>query len=154
MSTVIDIVAKYDLSPHPEGGYYREVYRSAQTVTSLFLNQKRSAVTHIYFLLASGQISRFHRVVHDEIWNFYRGDALKVITWDGQLANEIVIGGDSEHRVAVVQGGLYQAAQPLGEYSLVGCTVAPGFEFADFSFLGDNQQQQIAAAFPEYKKYI
>ena len=64
-----NLIDKYKLIPHPEGGYYREVYRSEQTVKSFATNQDRKSVTHIYFLLLKGQVSRFHKVASDEIWN-------------------------------------------------------------------------------------
>ena len=148
------LIEKYQLSPHPEGGYYREVYRSAQTVNSPITGEKRHAVTQIYFLLTAGQISRFHRVVHDEIWHFYEGAPLTLIQYDGKKVGEQTIGPDSGY-MAVVPGGVWQAAESTGEYTLVGCTVAPGFDFADFSFLeGQPQAEQLKKDYPQYQKFI
>jgi hypothetical protein len=132
--TMQELIEKYGLSPHPEGGYYREIYRSRQSVRSSLATADRQAVTHIYFLLTRGQISRFHRVLHDEIWNFYAGSPLRLVSFDGTTAGEQLLGPDTGF-AGVVEGGLFQAAETTGDYSLVGCTVAPGFEFEDFSFL-------------------
>jgi len=134
-----NLIKKYGLQPHPEGGHFAETYRSGQIVDSPVNQEKRNALTDIYFLLASGEISRFHKVLHDEIWNFYEGDPLKIIRFDGVELTEHIIGPDSQDGYKVViQGGVWQAAVPTGEYSLVGCTVAPGFDFSDFSFLSDD----------------
>ncbi|MFZ7127378.1 MAG: cupin domain-containing protein [Desulfobacterales bacterium] len=128
------LIERYNLAPHPEGGYYRRIYQSAQSVKSSAAGAERRAVTHIYYLLGRGQISRFHRVLHDEIWNFYEGSPLRLVIFDGTTAREEILGPSSGY-AAVVAGGLFQAAESTGDYSLVGCTVAPGFEFEDFSFL-------------------
>lgn len=129
-----DLIKKYDLTPHPEGGYFKEVYRSGQHVHSDLVTGDRHAVTHIYFLLIKGQFSRFHRVIHDEIWNFYQGDPLQLVQFDATGIKTDTLGPGRDY-VTIIPGNTWQAATPLGEYSLVGCTVAPGFDFADFSFL-------------------
>ncbi len=148
------LMEKYNLSPHPEGGYFKEVFRSELKVNSPHAQTPRNAATHIYFLLMRGQVSRFHRVVHDEIWHFYQGDALKLILYDGKRVREEIIGPGAH--VLVVQAGTWQAADPLGEYSLVGCTVAPGFDFKDFSFLADTPDSvsEFGRAHEKYKKYL
>jgi hypothetical protein len=130
------IIDRYGLTPHPEGGYFKEIYRSRQRVRSAIVTETRNAVTHIYFLLKKGQISRFHRVIHDEIWNFYEGDPLQLIQFDTGIKKE-TIGPGGNGYVTIVPGNTWQAAITTGRYSLVGCTVAPGFDFTDFSFLGD-----------------
>jgi len=137
------LIDRYRLIPHPEGGYYREVYRSGQTLLSPASGKKRNALTHIYFLLAKGQTSRFHKVVHDEVWNFYAGSPLKLIRFNGRDVIEAIIGTAGGDFVAVVKGGVFQAAETTGAYSLVGCTVAPGFDFEDFSFLGDDPELKL-----------
>jgi predicted cupin superfamily sugar epimerase len=81
-----DLIDKYTLVPHPEGGYYAVVYESEQSVKSPIVNKVRKAVTHIYFLLLKGQVSLFHKVAHDEIWNFYEGDPL-MFNSDRQLSS-------------------------------------------------------------------
>ena len=132
-----DLIKKYDLAPHPEGGYFKEVYRSVQRVHSDLAPEPRHAVTHIYFLLVEGQFSRFHRVVHDEIWNFYEGDPLQLVQFDATGIKTDTLGPGCDGYVTIVPGNTWQAAAPLGQYSLVGCTVAPGFDFKDFSFLNE-----------------
>jgi hypothetical protein len=147
-----NIIAKYNLIPHPEGGFYKEVYRSGQVVLSNQINENRNSVTHIYFLLCKGQFSRFHSVLHDEIWNFYEGDPLKLIEFDGKHIEENVIGKEIGVYVSIVKGGVFQAAETTGEYSLVGCSVAPGFDFKDFSFLDDKSDMHntLLNEFPNF----
>ena len=132
-----NLIETYGLIPHPEGGYYKEIYRSDLTVHSGQVKEQRAAATHIYFLLGQGQISRFHRVVHDEIWHLYQGDPLKLICYDGGKVTSRAIGPGQAHYAAVVPGNVWQAAQTTGVFSFMGCTVAPGFDFKDFSFLSD-----------------
>ncbi len=151
-----DLIDKYKLVPHPEGGYYAVVYESEQSVKSPVVNKVRKAVTHIYFLLLKGQVSIFHKVVHDEIWNFYEGDPLKLIKYNGSKVVEDIIGSGCSDYVSIVEGGVYQAAESTGVYSLVGCSVAPGFEFEDFSFLRDDfeTKEKLLKKFPGYQKFI
>ena len=136
------LIERLRLEPHPEGGYFREIHRSAGTVRPEDDWPARAAVTSIYFLLAAGQHSRWHCVRSDEVWHFYEGDPLEVLAgrpsldWVERLVVSAPAGpGEPVH---VVPAGWWQAARPLGAYSLVGCTVAPGFEFADFRFLRDD----------------
>jgi predicted cupin superfamily sugar epimerase len=153
--TMQELIERYQLQPHPEGGHYREVYRSKFNVISPQCDAERSAVTHIYFLLTKGQVSRFHRVLHDEIWNFYAGAPLRLITCDESDCEDKLLGGQEGDYVEVVPGKCYQAAESTGEYSLVGCSVAPGFDFTDFSFLADNDDKDIIAKLPaEFKRCI
>lgn len=130
------LIERYGMIPHPEGGFFQEYYRSCQEVTSGAVAAPRQAVTHIHFLLARGQVSRFHQVRHDEIWHFYEGAPLRLVIFDGLTAQERLLGSEISYVIAV-PGGLFQAAETTGDYSLVGCTVAPGFEYEDFSFLAD-----------------
>lgn len=150
------LINKYNLIPHPEGGYYREAYRSGQTIYSSATGKKRNALTHIYFLLLEGQFSRFHKVLHDEIWNFYEGNPLKLIQYNGEDVAETIIGTSGGEFAAMVAGGIYQAAEPTGAYSLVGCTVAPGFEFEDFSFLDDDPKlkMKFIDKYPHYHRLV
>lgn len=139
-----ELVRRLKLEEHPEGGYYRETWRSPTSVLSPIVNAQRSAVTDIYFLLTKGQVSRFHKVKHDEIWNFYEGSPLRLYVYDpkNQKLSIHLIGpipGCSSYKI-VVQNNFWQAAESLGEFSLAGCTVAPGFDFGDFSFLQPHSQ--------------
>jgi predicted cupin superfamily sugar epimerase len=137
------LIERLGLEPHPEGGYFREIYRSGRTVQADDDRPPRPAVTTIYFLLAAGQQSRWHRVRSDEIWHFYEGDPLElsVAPPAREPVARVTLGplSGSGQPVHVVQAEWWQAARPLGAYTLVGCTVAPGFDFADFSFLPDTE---------------
>lgn len=127
-------IAELALLPHPEGGWYREIYRSRDRVQTR--RGLRSAITTIYYLLEREQRSRWHVVAADEIWHFYGGAALELLGYDpatGRLERHVL--GEGNETVAVVAAHEWQAARSLGEYSLVGCTVGPGFEFEDFRFV-------------------
>jgi len=148
---VQQLIERYGLNPHPEGGWYREVYRSPQMLLSPAAQKERSALTHIYFLLVEGQVSRFHRVLHDEVWNFYSGAPLKLLQYDGKKMKETILGEAAGKFAAVVAGGTFQAAETIGVYSLAGCSVAPGFNFEDFSFLADDPylKQALLEDYPQ-----
>lgn len=133
-----NLIARFNLAPHPEGGFFREIYRSDQQVWSGTASSDRAAATHIYFLLPRGQVSRFHRVIHDEIWHIYQGDPLRLIQFDGIRVKETCIGTGCPDFTTVVPAGTWQAAASTGTFTLAGCTVAPGFDFTDFSFLADH----------------
>ncbi|HNQ69283.1 MAG TPA: cupin domain-containing protein [Bacteroidales bacterium] len=155
------IVKKLQLLPHPEGGFYRETYRCEtvipQSVLGYDFNAQRNVSTCIYFMLVSGNFSAFHRIKQDEIWHFYRGSALRLymISLEGKLS-KVKIGSDilnGEMPQFVVPAGYWFAAEVIAEnsYSLVGCTVAPGFDFADFE-LGD--KVILGELFPNHKEII
>ena len=149
------LIEKLRLEPHPEGGYYRQIYRSTTEVKSPKHGLARPAVTHIYFLLLKGQVSRFHRVLHDEIWNHYSGAPLTLYQLHQQQLHEKRIGGEDNDMAAIVPGGHFQAAETTGDYSLVGCSVAPGFDFADFSFIDEpSLRQWIELAHPHLNKCL
>ena len=151
-----NLIDKYKLAPHQEGGYYAVVYESKQAVTSPVVNKNRKAITHIYFLLLKGQVSLFHKVAHDEIWNFYEGDPVKLKKYNGSTVVEDIIGSGCNNYVSIVEGGIYQAAESTGAYSLVGCSVAPGFEFEDFSLLRDDPEtkEKLLNKYPDYLKFV
>jgi predicted cupin superfamily sugar epimerase len=134
-----ELVARLALQPHPEGGWYREVYRSPTRVETA--RGSRSAITTIYYLLERNQLSRWHVVQADELWHFYGGAPLELLRYDPVSRKLVrhVLGhvAGAASAVAVIPTGVWQAARSLGEYSLVGCTVGPGFEFADFRFVCD-----------------
>ena len=150
-----DLISELRLQPHPEGGYFREVFRSAHNVQPLDERSARCALTTIYFLLTKGQYGRWHRVASDETWHFYEGDPLEVYWIDNQdVVHQEVLGtGTSNvHPMCVVPARCWQAARPLGEYSFLGCDVAPGFEFQDFEMLseGSTQFAHITSLRPEF----
>jgi uncharacterized protein len=125
-----DIVARLDLKPHPEGGHYRETFRDSDLDAS-----GRSRSTAIYFLLARGERSHWHRVDAVEIWHYYAGDALILQIAGDDSTHHVRLGRDlagGEVPQAVVPAHAWQAAESTGDWTLVGCTVAPGFEFAGF----------------------
>ncbi|MGA0333093.1 MAG: cupin domain-containing protein [Kiritimatiellia bacterium] len=130
------------LSPHPEGGRFREVFRSPLDV-ELSTGKKRSALTHIYFALNQGECSRFHRVCHDEIWNLYQGLSLKLwIMGPGDSGPQLVeLSPASRTFCAVVPAGFWQAAEAVNNDVLVGCSVAPGFDFEDFELISDEHPE-------------
>jgi predicted cupin superfamily sugar epimerase len=125
-----DIIARLDLKPHPEGGHYRETFRDSSVDTN-----GRSRSTAIYFLLARGERSHWHRIDAVEVWHYHAGDALTLRIADGSSTRSITLGPDlasGQIPQAIVPAHAWQAAETTGEWTLVGCTVAPGFEFATF----------------------
>lgn len=127
--TAAEVIEWLDLSPHPEGGHYRETFRDPRTV------EGRSVATAIYYLLAQGEASHWHLVDASEIWHHYLGDPLELrIATEAGVAT-VILGEDlvaGHVKQAVVPAGAWQAARGLGAWSLMGCTVAPGFEFSAF----------------------
>lgn len=117
------LIAQLKLQPHPEGGYFRETFRDA--------GEGRAHSTAIYFLLKAGQVSRWHRVDTAEVWHFYRGAPLEL-----RIGKRLEILGPEiekgQQPQLIVPRDEWQAARSLGDYTLVGCTVAPGFEFSKF----------------------
>ena len=156
--TAADLIEHHQLQPHPEGGWYREIYRANQNVVSPVNGEGRSAFTHIYFLLERGQLSRFHKVLHGETWNFYAGAPLRLITFgadpDQVIETQLGGAGAGTDYVSIVEPGHYQAAESTGDFSLVGCSVAPGFDFADFSFLKDDDAGLAAAVPSSFSKFV
>jgi predicted cupin superfamily sugar epimerase len=146
--------SKLGLQEHPEGGHFRETYRSqAQFKTERGL---RSASTAIFYLLEKGQFSAFHRIKSDEMWHFYAGSplAVHVIDEGGKLVT-IKMGNDPGRKKqslqAVVRAGCWFAAASTGQYSLVGCTVAPGFDFADWEV---GRRADMLKEYPQHRRVI
>lgn len=154
-------IERLSLTPHVEGGAFREVYRSELTIPRsnlpLFFQGDRSASTAIYFLLAQGQFSAFHRIAADELWHFYYGDALVVyeITHNGRMIEHRLGANPEQGEVfqTVVKAGSWFASAPApgSEYALVGCTVAPGFDFADFELA---ERKPLVQQYPEHAHII
>ena len=131
MPTAADIIHLLDLKPHPEGGHYRETFRDKAAPG------QRAASTAIYFLLARGERSHWHRVDAVETWHYYAGDplVLEISATDRGPVERVTLGPDltaGQRPQGIVPTGAWQAALPLGDWTLVGCIVAPGFEFAGF----------------------
>lgn len=149
------LVKNFSLEPHPEGGFYRETYRSPLSVDTP--NGRRSASTAIYFLLTAKQKSHLHRIRSDEVWHFYGGGPLTVYELhpDGRqvetiLGPNIEAGQKLQH---VVPAGCWFGSTPCEgtSFSLVGCTVAPGFDFRDFEM---GKRDDLIAAFPKARDLI
>jgi len=124
------IIAALKLEPHPEGGHFRETFRDPRQIDG------RSAGTAIYYLLRRGERSHWHRVDAAEIWHFYAGDPFVLrIAEDGDSAIDHILGSDlaaGQRPQIVVPAGAWQSAESRGDWTLVGCTVSPGFEFSGF----------------------
>lgn len=135
-----ELIRTLGMTAHPEGGYFREVFRSGETVRASH-DRERSALTTIYFLLTAGAHSAWHRVRSDEAWHHYEGAPLELLVIDPGLTTlkRQLLGPVDENcaPVRVVPVECWQAARTTGDYTLVGCTVGPGFDFADFTMLRD-----------------
>jgi predicted cupin superfamily sugar epimerase len=137
-----ELIETLGLVPHPEGGYYREIYRSVDQVNPPDGRGSRAVLTTIYFLLNAGDQSRWHQVDSDEVWHLYVGGPLELLEMDANggdlIQRQLTRVGDEGMPVHTVAARNWQAARSLGSYTLVGCTVAPGFDFADFRMLADD----------------
>jgi uncharacterized protein len=140
-----DVIRRLGLAPHPEGGYYRETFRSP-IILDLPDGRRRSASTAIHYLLPPGARSAWHRVASDEVWHHYDGGALHLHLLGAGMS---VL--DSSRPQIVVPAGTWQAAEPEREAVLCGCTVAPGFDFADFEL---GEVEDLTREFPEQKALI
>lgn len=155
-------VNSFGMQPHPEGGYYAETYRSSEMIPQTGLPDRfsgsRSFSTAIYFLLESHHISALHRIQSDEVWHFYAGGPLDVFVIEPSTHELTVIRlGNNPDKgevfQAVVPAGCWFGSKPAPEtaYSLVGCTVAPGFDFADFVMA---KQEDMLQQFPQHQAVI
>lgn len=158
------LIEQLQLQPHPEGGWYREVFRSEGQVMPQDGRPARSALTSIYFLLEAAQHSRWHRVLSDEVWVHLEGAPLELWTWDaadsrlhGAMLGPVSAATIPQH---VVAAGLWQAARPnAGDttgHTLVACMVGPGFDFSDFRMMepGGSEALRIAADHPQLASLI
>ncbi|MFP3565737.1 cupin domain-containing protein [Paraburkholderia sp. SIMBA_030] len=154
-----ELIQRFDLKPHPEGGFFSETYRSAGRVSrDDGSTETRSASTAIYYLLCDGAHSAWHRIKSDEVWHFYAGEPLNVHVLDeaGHLVTHR-LGNALMHSDAVFQAvvpaGLWFAAECAdpATFALVGCTVAPGFEFSEFE-LAD--VDALKAKHPQHAAFI
>ena len=129
-ASAAEIIARLELKPHPEGGHYRETFRDSRANAD-----GRSLSTAIYFLLARGERSHWHRIDAVETWHYYAGQALTLRIADDGGRRTVTLGPDlaaGEVPQAIVPLHAWQAAESSGDWTLVGCTVAPGFDFAKF----------------------
>lgn len=135
------LIAQLKLAPHPEGGWFRETYRDVRADGS------RGSLTQIYYLLREGERSRWHKVDAVEVWHFYAGSPLALFVAEPDAtARTIVLGTDfaaGQQAHAVVPANAWQAAEPLGAFALVGCTVAPGFLYSGFTLAPEGWEPPI-----------
>jgi predicted cupin superfamily sugar epimerase len=141
--TAQDVIRLLDLAPHPEGGHFRETFRDAR------VSAGRAASTAIYFLLTRGERSHWHRVDAVEVWHWYAGAplALEIAPARGRI-ERLTLGADlagGERPQAIVPAQAWQAAQSLGDWTLCGCTVAPGFDFSGFELAPENWSPRDSA---------
>lgn len=159
--TAQQLIQQYNLLPHPEGGWFKETYKSSENIAANALparfGGKRTFSTAIYFLLEQGNFSAFHRIKSDECWHFYAGDCLQVyvIQMNGTL-DIISLGNDMEQGQLfqyVVPANCWFASRPArnSSFCFVGCTVAPGFDFADFEMA---DATALSALFPQHEILI
>jgi predicted cupin superfamily sugar epimerase len=154
-------IKKLELLPHPEGGYYKETYRSGGVIPTGILpdgfKAQRNFSTAIYFLLLDDNFSALHRIKSDEIWHFYAADPLEVIEISEsgslkitEMGSDVDSGQFFQH---LVKAGTWFGSRVKkgGSFSLAGCTVSPGFNFEDFEMAG---REQLIRLFPEHKKII
>ncbi len=158
---VEEIISHYQLTPHPEGGFYRETYRSDEVIPVHCLPEgfmaARNVCTAILYLLKAGDFSALHRIRQDEMWHFYLGGALRLvmISPEGRFT-EVLLGQDmaaGEYVQYVVPAGYWFGARPVkgSPFSFVGCTVAPGFDFKDFELA---KRAELLEQFPRHKDLI
>lgn len=155
------LIDKFEMQKHPEGGYFKETYRADENILKASLpdrfNGRRSFCTAIYFLLEGNQFSAFHRIKSDELWHFYAGQPLNVYVIEPAGAFHILRLGNrpdaGETFQAVVKAGSWFASAPAqpDSFSFLGCTVSPGFDFADFELANAND---LVALYPEYEMVI
>jgi predicted cupin superfamily sugar epimerase len=138
-----ELIEQLSLERHPEGGYYREIFRSAELVQPADGRGPRAALTTIYYLLPAGIVSRLHRVTSDEVWHLYEGGPLEVFSVDPAITAVTRHKLETRAPVCTVAANHWQAARTAGDYSLVGCTVGPGFDFEDFTILGSDAASTV-----------
>lgn len=154
-----ELINELSLKPHPEGGFFKEIYRSQEVIPQSALSEKyngdRNCCTAIYFMLTADTFSAFHRINQDEIWHFYQGSVidLHLISPEGEhdlirVGSNILNGEVPQY---VVPAGYWFAAKVNEGFALVGCTVSPGFDFDDFELA---KREELADRFPQHKDLI
>lgn len=161
MSRIKELIHKFDLQPHPEGGWYKQTYKSEERIPSEALPGRfggdRTFGTAIYFLLEQGNFSAFHRIRSDECWHFYDGDALLIyVIFPGGELEIVSLGKNLEKGESfqyVVPANCWFASRPApgSEYCFVGCTVSPGFEFEDLDLANAGELGKI---YPQHAELI
>lgn len=158
MKTGRELIAQLELAPHPEGGWYRETHRSSELLQTP--RGPRAALTSIYYLLETPQFSRWHVVSSDEIWHFHDGSPLELLVYRPgarELSTRVLAPPSAGYEpMCTVRAGDWQAARSLGAWSLVGCDVAPGFDFEDFQFIAglDGHQAHFQQTLAEFRHLL
>ncbi len=141
-----ELISLLQLEPHPEGGHFVQTFRSTLIVTPNDSRGSRAALTLIYFLLVEGGVSRWHRVASDEAWHWYEGYPVELFTAppDTGVVQSSILGplSGTTSPQHIVPAGHWQAARSSGPYSLVGCSVGPGFDYSDFTLLSSLPEQE------------
>ena len=150
-----NIIQQLQLKPHPEGGYYAETYRSAQIITNN-KQENRNISTAIYYLLEDKNKSHFHRIQSDELWFFHQGEALEILLLQNKMLKTITVGNsieDGEIPQVTIAANTWFAVKIKNEtgFSLVSCTVAPGFDFLDFELA---KRDELVEQFPDQANII
>ena len=150
--TAQDWITSLNLLPHPEGGYYKETYRSPEQALFAGFKGPRSISTAIYFLLEGKNKSHFHRIQSDELWFFHEGVTLEILLLHKDRVETILLGKE-EQLQAIIPAGLWFGARVKDQtgYALVSCTVAPGFDFNDFEL---GKKTELLDLFPQHKEII
>ena len=151
MKTAEQWIHELGLSEHPEGGFYREAYRSELFIEPEGFNGGRNVCTHIYYLLKDDQVSLLHRIKSDEIWHFYAGTHLEVSMFNAKGAVDVLNLSGEEPCGVVPSGAWFGAWLPEGGFALVGCTVAPGFDFSDFEMA---EREAMLSQYPAHQAVI
>jgi uncharacterized protein len=161
MITGQQVITQYKLQPHPEGGFYLQTYCSTEMIPADALPDRftgsRYFSTAIYFLLAAKQFSAFHRIQSDELWHFYTGVGLHIYVLHPDGRGEVLkLGDDLANGYSfqqIVTAGCWFASKPVTEagFSFVGCTVAPGFDFADFEM---GKKEHLLKEYTQHEKWI
>ena len=151
-SKLQELIEKLELLTHPEGGYYKETYRSDESIPG----KERDLLTSIYFVLTSDNVSRFHRIKSDELWYFHFGSAVTVHTLDEKGHTQNLLGNNFENGeqpfLLVKASTIFGSSVDLpGGYALVSCAVAPGFDFRDFELFST---EELLAKYPDHKEII
>ncbi len=158
MKTAAELITQLELVPHPEGGWYREVHRSAELLQTP--RGPRAALTSIYYLLETPQFSRWHVVGSDEAWHFHDGSPLELLVYrpsTRELSSRVLATPSAGYEPQfTVRAGDWQAARSLGAWTLVGCDVGPGFDFEDFQFIAavDGHRAHFRDALLEYQHLL
>lgn len=152
------LIKELNLTSHPEGGYYKETYRTSEELEHLpvrFSGKKRNISTAIYYLLGENDRSKFHRIKSDEIWHHYEGDAVLIYILDEyglQIAKLGKVDRGAVPQIVVKQGCWFAAKiESVSGYALSGCTVSPGFDFEDFEMA---ETEFLISEYPQFKKII